>query len=101
MTALSQPLVLVPACNRQLGDHPFHIAGQKIHQMHQPDLIAGHTNRRNFIGNLQSRRVIPFLQCQINLPQFTSLGVAGQFFRPVLQKRLTGRQVATLVAHTE
>ena len=29
MTALSKPLVLVPACNRQLGDHPFHIAGQK------------------------------------------------------------------------
>ena len=27
--ALSKPLVLVPACNRQLGDHPFHIAGQK------------------------------------------------------------------------
>jgi putative glutamine amidotransferase len=30
MTAcLPKPLVLVPACNRQLGDHPFHIAGQK------------------------------------------------------------------------
>jgi len=30
MTAApSKPLVLVPACNRQLGDHPFHIAGQK------------------------------------------------------------------------
>ena len=26
---LPKPLVLVPACNRQLGDHPFHIAGQK------------------------------------------------------------------------
>ncbi len=24
-----RPLVLVPACNRQLGDHPFHICGQK------------------------------------------------------------------------
>ena len=23
------PLVLVPACNRQLGDHPFHVAGHK------------------------------------------------------------------------
>jgi putative glutamine amidotransferase len=23
------PLVLVTACNRQLGDHPFHVAGQK------------------------------------------------------------------------
>ncbi len=23
------PIVLVPACNRQLGDHPFHIAGRK------------------------------------------------------------------------
>jgi putative glutamine amidotransferase len=30
MTAPStKPIVLVPACNRQLGDHPFHIAGQK------------------------------------------------------------------------
>lgn len=30
MTAVpTKPLVLVPACNRQLGDHPFHIAGQK------------------------------------------------------------------------
>lgn len=30
MTARStKPIVLVPACNRQLGDHPFHIAGQK------------------------------------------------------------------------
>ena len=26
---LPKPLVLVPACNRKLGDHPFHIAGQK------------------------------------------------------------------------
>jgi putative glutamine amidotransferase len=25
----SKPLVLVPACNRQLGHHPFHIAGKK------------------------------------------------------------------------
>jgi putative glutamine amidotransferase len=25
----SPPLVLVPACNRQLGEHPFHIAGKK------------------------------------------------------------------------
>jgi putative glutamine amidotransferase len=24
-----KPIVLVPACNRQLGDHPFHIAGRK------------------------------------------------------------------------
>ncbi|MFM2068044.1 MAG: hypothetical protein RLZZ584_2953 [Pseudomonadota bacterium] len=24
-----QPLVLVPACNRMLGQHPFHVAGQK------------------------------------------------------------------------
>lgn len=24
-----RPVVLVPACNRQLGDHPFHICGQK------------------------------------------------------------------------
>jgi putative glutamine amidotransferase len=23
------PVVLVPACNRQLGEHPFHIAGRK------------------------------------------------------------------------
>ena len=23
------PVVLVPACNRRLGDHPFHIAGRK------------------------------------------------------------------------
>lgn len=30
MTARStKPIVLVPACNRLLGDHPFHIAGQK------------------------------------------------------------------------
>ena len=30
MTApTAKPIVLVPACNRQLGDHPFHIAGQK------------------------------------------------------------------------
>ena len=25
----SKPVVLVPACNRQLGDHPFHIVGKK------------------------------------------------------------------------
>ncbi|MBN8490129.1 MAG: gamma-glutamyl-gamma-aminobutyrate hydrolase family protein [Burkholderiales bacterium] len=25
----SKPVVLVPACNRQLGHHPFHIAGKK------------------------------------------------------------------------
>jgi putative glutamine amidotransferase len=25
----SQPVVLVPACNRMLGQHPFHVAGQK------------------------------------------------------------------------
>jgi putative glutamine amidotransferase len=25
----TKPIVLVPACNRQLGDHPFHIAGKK------------------------------------------------------------------------
>lgn len=25
----AKPLVLVPACNRQLGEHPFHIAGKK------------------------------------------------------------------------
>jgi putative glutamine amidotransferase len=24
-----KPLVLVPSCNRQVGDHPFHIAGKK------------------------------------------------------------------------
>lgn len=28
-TAASKPLVLVPACNRQLGHHPFHVAGSK------------------------------------------------------------------------
>jgi putative glutamine amidotransferase len=28
MTA-RKPLVLVPACNRMLGDHPFHVAGRK------------------------------------------------------------------------
>lgn len=25
----AKPVVLVPACNRQLGEHPFHIAGKK------------------------------------------------------------------------
>ena len=25
----AKPVVLVPACNRMLGDHPFHIAGKK------------------------------------------------------------------------
>lgn len=29
LPATRAPLVLVPACNRQLGDHPFHIAGHK------------------------------------------------------------------------
>ena len=29
MTAPGKPIVLVPACNRQLGHHPFHIAGKK------------------------------------------------------------------------
>ena len=27
--ALTKPLVLVPACNRMLGEHPFHIVGRK------------------------------------------------------------------------
>ena len=27
--ANTQPIVLVPACNRMLGEHPFHIAGRK------------------------------------------------------------------------
>jgi putative glutamine amidotransferase len=27
--AMPKPVVLVPACNRQLGHHPFHIAGKK------------------------------------------------------------------------
>src|SRR5262249_50153844 len=27
--AAARPLVLVPACNRILGDHPYHIAGKK------------------------------------------------------------------------
>ena len=27
--AASRPLVLVPACNKMLGDHPYHIAGKK------------------------------------------------------------------------
>lgn len=26
---LQQPLILVPACNRMIGHHPFHVAGQK------------------------------------------------------------------------
>ncbi len=29
MTAALLPLVLVTACNRRLGEHPFHVAGQK------------------------------------------------------------------------
>lgn len=28
-TAVRLPVVLVPACNRRLGAHPFHVAGQK------------------------------------------------------------------------
>jgi putative glutamine amidotransferase len=24
-----KPVVLVPACNKQLGEHPFHVAGRK------------------------------------------------------------------------
>jgi putative glutamine amidotransferase len=28
-SARPKPVVLVPACNRQLGEHPFHIAGKK------------------------------------------------------------------------
>lgn len=27
--AVRPPLVLVPACNKQLGEHPFHVAGRK------------------------------------------------------------------------
>ena len=27
--AAHRPLVLVPACNKMLGDHPYHIAGKK------------------------------------------------------------------------
>ena len=27
--AVRQPIVLVPACNRLLGDHPFHVVGRK------------------------------------------------------------------------
>ena len=29
MNERSKPVVLVPACNRQLGHHPFHIVGRK------------------------------------------------------------------------
>jgi len=29
VTTATRPVVLVPACNRQIGHHPFHIAGQK------------------------------------------------------------------------
>lgn len=29
MTAVAKPVVLVPACNRVLGHHPFHIVGKK------------------------------------------------------------------------
>ncbi len=29
MTVVAKPVVLVPACNRALGHHPFHIAGKK------------------------------------------------------------------------
>jgi putative glutamine amidotransferase len=29
MTSARLPIVLVPACNRHLGEHPFHIAGRK------------------------------------------------------------------------
>jgi putative glutamine amidotransferase len=29
MTANAKPIVIVPACNRVLGGHPFHIAGKK------------------------------------------------------------------------
>jgi putative glutamine amidotransferase len=29
MSSANKPLVLVPACNRPLGDHPFHVAGKK------------------------------------------------------------------------
>lgn len=29
MSSTNKPLVLVPACNRPLGDHPFHVAGKK------------------------------------------------------------------------
>lgn len=29
MTALRKPIVLVPACNKVVGKHPFHIAGKK------------------------------------------------------------------------
>ena len=25
----AKPVVLVPACNRALGEHPFHVAGKK------------------------------------------------------------------------
>lgn len=28
-TTRARPVVLVPACNRQLGNHPFHVAGRK------------------------------------------------------------------------
>lgn len=28
-TPVRPPLVLVPACNKQLGEHPFHVAGRK------------------------------------------------------------------------
>ena len=27
--AARRPLVLVPACNKMLGDHPYHIVGKK------------------------------------------------------------------------
>ena len=29
MDHATKPLVIVPSCNRELGGHPFHVAGRK------------------------------------------------------------------------
>ena len=28
-STMSRPLILVPACNKMMGEHPYHIAGKK------------------------------------------------------------------------
>ena len=71
--AAANPLVLVPACNRMLGEHPFHIAGKKY-----LDAVR--------LAGAKTRAAVKDMQIKLGLP-------ADSYATPELLYAVTGFSV--------
>ncbi len=81
----AKPVVLVPACNRQLGHHPFHIAGKKyvdfVRLAGCLPLVVPNADAGDFVPQVLARGVPLFAICRGT--QETNVALGGSLHQAV------------------